>query len=73
VRGPTVYGTIGAMTTHYEVLTSELVHRHCGLLAEATSTVADPAVRHRGTFGDSSRTPTRPATCPLRLPSAVPG
>ena len=42
---------IGAMTTHYEVLNSELVRRHCGLLAEATSTVADPQVRHRGTFG----------------------
>lgn len=42
---------IGAMTTHYEVMTSDLVRRHCGLLAEATSTVADPQVRHRGTFG----------------------
>jgi carbon-monoxide dehydrogenase medium subunit len=42
---------VGAMTTHYEVMTSDLVRRHCGLLAEATSTVADPQVRHRGTFG----------------------
>jgi aerobic carbon-monoxide dehydrogenase medium subunit len=42
---------IGATTTHYEVVTSDLVRRYCGLLAEATSTVADPAVRHRGTFG----------------------
>jgi carbon-monoxide dehydrogenase medium subunit len=42
---------IGAMTTYYEVLASDLVRRHCGLLAEATSTVADPQVRHRGTFG----------------------
>ena len=42
---------IGAMTTHYEVLASDLVRRHCGLLAKATSTVADPQVRHRGTFG----------------------
>jgi carbon-monoxide dehydrogenase medium subunit len=42
---------IGAMTTHYEVMTSDLVRRHCGLLAEATSTVADPQVRHRGTLG----------------------
>jgi carbon-monoxide dehydrogenase medium subunit len=44
---------IGAMTTHDEVLGSELVRAHCGLLAEATRTVADPAVRHRGTFGGS--------------------
>ena len=42
---------IGAMTTHYEVMNSALVRRHCGLLAEATSTVADPQVRHCGTFG----------------------
>jgi carbon-monoxide dehydrogenase medium subunit len=42
---------IGAMTSHYEVMTSDLVRRHCGLLAKATSTVADPQVRHRGTFG----------------------
>jgi carbon-monoxide dehydrogenase medium subunit len=42
---------IGAMTTHYQVLTAPLVRRHCPLLAEATGTVADPAVRHRGTLG----------------------
>ena len=42
---------IGAMTTHYEVIRSELVREHCGLLAEAAATVADPQVRHRGTFG----------------------
>jgi len=42
---------VGAMTTHYEVLRDPLVRAHCGLLAQATETVADPAVRHRGTFG----------------------
>jgi aerobic carbon-monoxide dehydrogenase medium subunit len=42
---------IGAMTTHHEVLTDPLVREHVPLLAEATGTVADPAVRHRGTFG----------------------
>lgn len=42
---------IGAMTTHHEVIHNDLVRRHCGLIAEATETVADPAVRHRGTFG----------------------
>jgi carbon-monoxide dehydrogenase medium subunit len=42
---------IGAMTTHYDVLTDPLVREHAGLLAAATATVADPAVRHRGTFG----------------------
>lgn len=44
---------IGAMTTHHDVMHDELVRRHAGLLAEATGTVADPAVRHRGTFGGS--------------------
>lgn len=42
---------IGAMTTHHEVLHDPLIRQHCGLVAEATATVADPAVRHRGTFG----------------------
>jgi carbon-monoxide dehydrogenase medium subunit len=44
---------IGAMTTHYEVLHDPLIRQHAGLIAEATETVADPAVRHRGTFGGS--------------------
>ncbi len=44
---------VGALTTHYEVLRDSLVREHCGLLAQATATVADPAVRHRGTIGGS--------------------
>ncbi|GAA1072633.1 FAD binding domain-containing protein [Nocardiopsis composta] len=42
---------IGAMTSHYEVIRDPLVQAHCGLLAQAARTVADPAVRHRGTLG----------------------
>jgi aerobic carbon-monoxide dehydrogenase medium subunit len=42
---------IGARTTHYQLIHDPLIAEHCGLLAEATSTVADPAVRHRGTLG----------------------
>jgi aerobic carbon-monoxide dehydrogenase medium subunit len=42
---------IGAMTTHYDVLHDPLVSEHAGLIVDATTTVADPAVRHRGTFG----------------------
>ena len=42
---------IGAMTRHSDVLDDPLVRQYAGLLAEATATVADPAVRHRGTFG----------------------
>jgi carbon-monoxide dehydrogenase medium subunit len=44
---------IGAMTTHDEVLRDPLVRTHTPLLAQATATVADPQVRHRGTFGGS--------------------
>ena len=42
---------IGAMTTHHEVLHDALVRAHAPLIAQATATVADPQVRHRGTFG----------------------
>jgi carbon-monoxide dehydrogenase medium subunit len=44
---------IGAMTTHYDVLHDRLVAEHAPLLIQATQTVADPQVRHRGTFGGS--------------------
>jgi len=44
---------VGALTTHYQVLGDDLIRGHAGLLAEATGTVADPAVRHRGTIGGS--------------------
>jgi carbon-monoxide dehydrogenase medium subunit len=42
---------IGAMTSHHEVATSPLVARHAGLIAKAVKTIADPQIRHRGTFG----------------------
>jgi carbon-monoxide dehydrogenase medium subunit len=44
---------IGALTTHDELTRDPLIGAHCGLLAEAAGTVADPAVRHRGTLGGS--------------------
>lgn len=43
--------TIGAATTHWDVLHNDIVKAHVKLLADATATVADPQVRHRGTFG----------------------
>jgi carbon-monoxide dehydrogenase medium subunit len=42
---------IGAMTTHDTVSRDPLVRRHALLLALAAQTVADPQVRHLGTFG----------------------
>jgi carbon-monoxide dehydrogenase medium subunit len=56
LRGVRDYGDsllIGALTTHDELMRDPLVAQHCGLLAEAAGTVADPAVRHRGTLGGS--------------------
>jgi aerobic carbon-monoxide dehydrogenase medium subunit len=44
---------IGAMTTHYDVLRDALIAEHAELLAMTTGTVADPQIRHRGTFGGS--------------------
>ncbi|MEU4670553.1 xanthine dehydrogenase family protein subunit M [Amycolatopsis sp. NPDC023774] len=44
---------IGAMTTHYDVQRDPLVAEHAALVKAATDTVADPQVRHRGTFGGS--------------------
>lgn len=42
---------VGAMTTHYDVQRDPLIASHAALLKEATDTVADPQIRHRGTFG----------------------
>lgn len=56
LRGVTDAGDsllIGARTTHDQLVHDPLVAAHCGLLAEAAGTVADPAVRHRGTLGGS--------------------
>ena len=42
---------VGAMTTHHDVIHDALIRAHAPLIAQATETVADPQVRHRGTFG----------------------
>ena len=44
---------IGAMTTHYDVQRDALIAEHAPLLALTANAVADPQVRHRGTFGGS--------------------
>jgi carbon-monoxide dehydrogenase medium subunit len=56
LRGVTDTGDallIGARTTHYDLVHDPLIAAHCGILAQAATTVADPAVRHRGTLGGS--------------------
>jgi aerobic carbon-monoxide dehydrogenase medium subunit len=42
---------IGATTTHSDVFHDPLVGEHAGLFREAIEQLADPQVRHRGTFG----------------------
>jgi len=42
---------IGAMTRHADVGADPLVREHAALIAEAIKHLADPQVRHRGTFG----------------------
>jgi carbon-monoxide dehydrogenase medium subunit len=44
---------IGAMTTHSEMVTDELVRQHALLLSKAAAEVADNQIRHRGTFAGS--------------------
>lgn len=42
---------IGAMTTHSDVFHDPLVREHATVICEALEQLADPQVRHRGTFG----------------------
>jgi carbon-monoxide dehydrogenase medium subunit len=42
---------IGAMTTHADVLADPLVRENAFVITKAVEQLADPQVRHRGTFG----------------------
>jgi len=56
LRGIVVKGgvlTIGALARHVDVLKSPDIAAHVPLLKEATSHVAHPAIRNRGTLGGS--------------------
>jgi len=44
---------IGAMTTHFQIETSELLRRACPLLPEAATNLGDMQVRNKGTIGGS--------------------
>jgi carbon-monoxide dehydrogenase medium subunit len=44
---------IGAMTPHSVVQSDPLIAEHARLISLATATIADPQVRHLGTFGGS--------------------
>ncbi|RJL23685.1 FAD binding domain-containing protein [Bailinhaonella thermotolerans] len=44
---------VGAMTTQHDLVRDPLIREHCPLVSLTAATVADPAVRHRGTIGGS--------------------
>lgn len=44
---------IGALTTYYELITSDIIKRRAPILAECASVVGDPQVRNWGTIGGS--------------------
>lgn len=45
--------TIGALTTHYQIESSELLRDKCPLLPQTARTIGDVQVRNRGTIGGS--------------------
>src|SRR3954447_6934866 len=60
LRGIVVKGDvvrIGALTRHVDVLKSPEIAAHAPLLRDATSHVAHPAIRNRGTLGGVLRNP----------------
>lgn len=44
---------IGACVTHGEIIKSELIQNHCGLLAACADMIGDVQVRNKGTLGGS--------------------
>ena len=44
---------IGAMTTHHDVATSEVLRDCCPVVEETAAAIGDPQVRNRGTLGGS--------------------
>lgn len=45
--------TIGALATHYEIVTSKLLNESCPILPRAAKRIGDFQVRNRGTIGGS--------------------
>jgi carbon-monoxide dehydrogenase medium subunit len=53
IREENGHVAVGAMTSHHQLATSDLLARDLPLLAHAAGQVGDPQVRHRGTLGGS--------------------
>ena len=43
--------SIGALTTHHSIETSDQIKEKCGIMAEAASQIGDPQIRNAGTIG----------------------
>lgn len=72
--------SIGAAVTTHQVMHNALIKQHAPLLVQAAGQVADPAIRHRGTFGGSvvhadpaGDLPTIAATLDAEMVLAGPG
>ncbi|MGC8696225.1 MAG: FAD binding domain-containing protein [Conexivisphaera sp.] len=46
--------SIGALTTHHEIVSSELCGKYCPMLVKAAGNIGDWQVRNRGTIGGSA-------------------
>ncbi len=53
IRGTNTHVAIGAMTTHYQIESSELLQNRCPLLPEVAVNIGDVQVRNRGTLAGS--------------------
>ncbi len=53
IRESNGHVAIGALTTHRQLETSEVLRAECPVLADVAHVVGDPQVRHRGTLGGS--------------------
>ncbi len=49
IKGDTI--KIGAMTTQYELIHSDILTKHLPIIAETSLVIADPQIRYKGTFG----------------------
>lgn len=53
VREADGHVAIGALSTHHDLANSDVVRDACPIIADTTSQIGDPQVRHRGTIGGS--------------------
>ncbi len=55
---------IGAMTTQFEIIHSDLLSAQVPILKDTAKQIADPQVRYMGTIGGNAANGDPPTTCP---------